>query len=132
MYHAADALYDILVSGWSEQLLIDWANQILTNGPSSLMPIAQRMLDCMPNILLYEKAGFPAMKFSTISEQITGYTQKLRPCSSALEKARLLYLIAPDTIQVGESVPQRLGVPIAKIIDMLKEQNLTQERIYTP
>lgn len=132
MYHAADALYDILVSGWSEQHLIDWANQILTNGPSSLMPIAQRMLDCMPNILLYEKAGFPAMKFSTISEQITGYTQKLRPCSSALEKARLLYLIAPDTIQVGESVPQRLGVPIAKIIDMLKEQNLTQERIYTP
>ncbi len=102
LYNAMDSLYEILTTNWSEQRLRDWAGTICTSGPAELAPIAQRMLDSMPNICLYEKAGFPAMKFSSIGEQMASLAASLRPCSFTLEKARLLYLNTPDTIQVED------------------------------
>lgn len=72
------------------------------------------------------------MKFSTISEQLTRYNMQLRPCSFALEKVRLMYLNKPDTIQTEDASIQRLGVPVEKVFETLKELQNEQERIYTP
>ena len=72
------------------------------------------------------------MKFSAVSEQLTHYTMQLRPCSSALEQARLLYLNAPDTVQLEDGAIRRLGVPIEKVYDTLQQLQNEQERIFEP
>lgn len=130
LYDAMDSLYEILTTNWSEQRLRDWADTICTSGPAEVAPIARRMLDSMPNICLYEKAGFPAMKFSSIGEQMASLAASLRPCSFTLEKARLLYLNTPDTIQVEGRPARRLGVPIEKVFTTLRELKQEQERIF--
>ena len=111
---------------------MEWAQTICQKGPGSLAPIAQSLLDHAPNIKLYEQAGFPAMKFSAVSEQLTHYTMRLRPCSFALEQARLLYLNAPDTVQLEDGTIRRLGVPIEKVYDTLEQLQNEQERIFEP
>lgn len=130
LYTAYDQLYNILTESWSTQRLTEWAQAICQNGPESLLPIAQSLLDHAPNIKLYEQAGFPAMKFSAVSEQLTHYTMQLRPCSFALEQARLLYLNAPDTVQLEDGTIRRLGVPIEKMYDTLQQLQNEQERIF--
>ena len=132
IYTAYNRMYNILTEGWSTQLLTEWAESILQSGPDCLAPIAQSVLSCTQNIKLYEQAGFSAMEFSSISEQITRYTRQLRPCSFALEKVRLLYLNASDTVQLEDGSIRRLGVPIEKVLDTLKELKIEQERIYEP
>lgn len=131
-YTAYNRMYNILTEGWSTQLLTEWAESILQSGPDCLAPIAQSVLSCTQNIKLYEQAGFSAMEFSSISEQITRYTRQLRPCSFALEKVRLLYLNASDTVQLEDGSIRCLGVPIEKVLDTLKELIIEQERIYEP
>lgn len=130
MYNATDSLYTILSTGWSKQRLLDWASSICTYGPGPIVAIAQRLLICLPNITKYGQTNFSAMYFSSIGEQISRYLQQLRPCSAALEKARLLYLLAPDTIQSEDSSTQLLGISVTRIFDMLKEQKCRQERIF--
>ena len=130
MYNATDSLYTILSTGWSKQRLLDWASSIYTYGPGPIVSIAQRLLICLPNITKYGQTNFSAMYFSSIGEQISRYIQQLRPCSAALEKARLLYLLAPDTIQSEDSSTQLLGISVTRIFDMLKEQKCRQERIF--
>ena len=90
------------------------------------------MMRLTPNICLYEKAGFPAMKFSSIGEQMASLAASLRPCSFTLEKARLLYLNTPDTIQVEGRPARRLGVPIEKVFTTLRKLKQEQERIFEP
>lgn len=132
IYNASDGLYEILSTGWSTQRLTQWAESVQKTGPELLIPIAKNLLDHATNIHQYELAGLPAMKFSTISEQLTRYNMQLRPCSFALEKVRLMYLNKPDTIQTEDASIQRLGVPVEKIFETLKELQNEQEGIYTP
>ena len=119
-------------TGWSRQRLTQWAEYIQKEGPELLIPIAQNLLDHATNIRHYELAGLPAMKFSSVSEQLTYYNMQLRPCSFALEKVRLMYLNKPDTIQTEDASIYRLGVPIEKVFETLKELQIEQERIYEP
>lgn len=132
IYDASDGLYEILSTGWSTQRLTQWAESIQKEGPELLIPIAQNLLDHATNIHHYELAGLPAMKFSSVSEQLTHYNMQLRPCSFALEKIRLMYLNKPDTIQTEDASIYRLGVPVEKVFETLRELQIEQERIYTP
>lgn len=132
VYDASDGLYEILSTGWSTQRLTQWAESIQKAGPELLIPIAQNLLDHATNIHHYELAGLPAMKFSSVSEQLTYYNMQLRPCSFALEKIRLMYLNKPDTIQTEDASIYRLGVPVEKVFETLRELQIEQERIYTP
>ena len=132
LYNAYDGLYNILTESWSTLRLTEWAQAICQNGPESLSPIAQSLLDNAPGIKLYEQAGFPAMRFSAVSDQMTRCTRQLRPCSFALEQARLLYLNVPDTVQLEDGTIRRLGVPIEKVYDTLQQLQIEQERIYEP